>query len=61
MTAAGLLYDPSHPDPAVLDIDGYEFYATGWASGLEAVGRHTPGCILADLDLQDACACQPPL
>lgn len=61
MTRRGLLYDPTVPDPAVLDIDGPEFYATGWATGLEATGKHAPGCSLADLDLQDACLCQPPL
>lgn len=62
MTRRGVLYDPTVPDPAVLDIDGPEFYATGWAAGLEATGHHhVPGCRFADLDLQDACACQPPL
>lgn len=61
MTRRGLLYDPTVPDLAVLDIDGPEFLATGWAKGLEVTGHHVPGCHLADLDLQDACACQPPL
>ncbi|MET9222417.1 hypothetical protein ABZX65_27135 [Streptomyces sp. NPDC003300] len=61
MTVDGLLYNPTIPDPAVLTIDGPEFYATDWAAGLDPISRHIPGCYLGDLGLQDACACQPPL
>jgi hypothetical protein len=65
MTHKGLLYDPTVPDPAVLDIDGFDYLATGWAADLAgpppAPGSHKPGCRLADLRLDDACACQPPL
>lgn len=62
MTLAGLLYDPTRPDPVVLSIDGPDYLAEGWATGLDApAGSHRPGCRLADIRLDDACACQPPL
>lgn len=60
MTVTGLIYDPTQPDPAVLDIDGPEFLATGWATGLEpGVPQCKPGCVLTEYRLGDACACQP--
>jgi hypothetical protein len=65
MTLTGILYDPTVPDDAVLTVDGPDYYATGWAAQLDgpapAPGSHQPRCRLADLRLEDACACQPPL
>ncbi|NUP46166.1 MAG: hypothetical protein HOW97_02460 [Catenulispora sp.] len=65
MTRRGILYDPAKPDMAVLDIEGPEFLATGWAADLDGPpprpGSHRPGCRFADLRLDDACPCQPPL
>lgn len=64
MTVAGLLYDPTMPDPAVLDIEGPEFYATGWAEALDPIPApgHQPDCRFAALGVDHAyCPCQPPL
>lgn len=62
MTRAGVLYDPTTPDPVVLTIDGPDFYATGWAADLDGPpSPHQPGCRFADIALGDACACQPAL
>lgn len=64
MTITGLAYDPTKPDPAVLDIDGPEFYATDWAADLDPIPApgHEPGCRFALFGVNAAyCACQPPL
>lgn len=62
MTRGGLLFDPTVPDDAVLDINSADYLATGWAAELDGPpSRHRPGCRFADLDLADACACQPAL
>lgn len=64
MTRRGLLYDPTVPDPAVLDIDGLDYLATGWAADLADTPApgHKAGCMFADYDVPAAvCACQPPL
>jgi hypothetical protein len=62
VTRRGLLFDPTRPDPVVLTIDGPDYLATGWAADLDGPpSKHRPGCRFADLDLADACACQPAL
>lgn len=64
MTRNGVLYDPTVPDPAVLDIDGLDFYATGWAADLADTPApgHKPGCMWAEYGVDTAyCPCQPPL
>lgn len=65
MTLTGLgLYDPSIPDPAVLDIDGHDYLATGWAAALDPIPApgHQATCRLAQYGTPaEVCACQPPL
>lgn len=64
MTRAGVLYDPTTPDPVVLTIDGPDFYATGWAADLDLIPApgHRVGCRYAALGIDAAyCACQPAL
>jgi hypothetical protein len=64
VTLTGLLYDPTRPDPAVLDIDGPDYYATGWAAALDPIPApgHRAGCMWAEYGVDTAyCPCQPPL
>lgn len=65
MTLIGLAYDPTRPDPAVLDIDGPEFYAAGWAADLDPIPApgHEPDCWAAryGFPLAVCNTCQPPL
>jgi hypothetical protein len=64
VTRGGLLFDPAVPDPAVLDIDGPDYLATGWAADLDPMPArgHLPGCHFAALGVDRAyCPCQPPL
>jgi hypothetical protein len=64
MTLTGILYDPTVPDPAVLTVDGPDYYATGWAAQLDQIPApgHKAGCMFARLGADRAyCACQPPL
>jgi len=63
MTLTGLLYDRTLPDDAVLTIDGPDYYAGGWAKGLDGQPAvHRPGCLLAPEGVPaPVCACQPPL
>jgi hypothetical protein len=56
-------YNPGVPDPAVLDIDGPDYYAAGWAASLDPIPApgHREGCRFAHLGVDIAyCPCQPP-
>jgi hypothetical protein len=65
VTHAGLAYDPTMPDPVVLDIDGPEFYADGWAAFLDPIPApgHQPACWYGTHGFPaEVCpTCQPPL
>jgi hypothetical protein len=55
-------YDPTQPDLVVLDIDGPDYYATGWAAGLDPAPGHQPDCMWAGYGVHISyCPCQPPL
>ncbi len=61
MTPLGITFDPTVPDPVVLTLDGPDYYAGGWARGLDdQPATHRDGCQLADFPAP-ICACQPPL
>lgn len=65
MTVDGITYDPTRPDPVVLDIDGPDFLATGWAAALDQIPApgHRPDCWAARYGFPvEACnTCRPPL
>jgi hypothetical protein len=66
MTPTGLgLYDPTAPDDVVLDIDGHDYMADGWAARYDTTTpppRHKAGCTFATYGVPAVvCACQPPL
>lgn len=63
MTVDGILFDPARLDDALLDIDGFDYHATGWAAAYgEGIFRHVDGCHWAPYGVPAAvCTCQPPL
>jgi hypothetical protein len=65
MTLTGLDYDPTRPDDVVLTIDGHDYYATGWAIGLDQIPApgHRDGCWSGSKGFPvEVCpTCQPPL
>lgn len=57
-------FDPTRPDDAVLSIDGPDYYATGWAAGLDPIPApgHHADCMWAHYGVPAACCpCQPPI